>query len=298
MEFGLMATHTRSSANPPAGKIARAASKIALLSLTLILTMAPNASAVTIVVNFVGGIPAENAAGGGDLVAIVESAARIWQSVYSNNASLVLYVGWAPIGPAGTHSLIEQGGDPNRETVGLILFDNSGSVSFYLDPTPDSDEEYHVLTEQDQDLGGGPVNVARLFTHPTGDAVGRTDLLTAALHEIGHALGLAGTNISFAAESGDGAIHIANGLPFAGTVIPLATNYSGITTHIDAERVTYGSIMSGLASDERRMPSSLDILANAQISRFTIRRLDVFETPQPPPSPSSGASKINSASSK
>ena len=283
MEFDLLAIRTSIT--------------LALLSLILIFATAPDASAVTIVVNFVGGAPAANAAGGGDLTAIVDAAARIWESIYSDDSSLVLYVGWAPIGPAGTHTLIEQGGDPNRETVGLILFDNSGSVSFYLDPTPDSDDEYHLLTEQFQDLGGGPVNVARLLTQPTGAAVGRTDLLTAALHEIGHALGLAVTNTSFAADSRDGVIRIADGLPYSGTVIPLAANYSGITTHIDAERVTYGSLMAGLSSDERRLPSDLDILADAQISRLSIRRAEVSETPPSLPAPSSGTAPVKAAAS-
>ena len=219
-------------------------------------------------------------------MAIVNSAARTWESAYSDSSTLILYVGWAQVGPAGIHTLVDQGGAPNRETVGIILFDNTGSVSYYMDPTPDSDEEYGQLTVQYQDLGGGPVNVGRVYSRPAGDAAERVDLLTAAMHEIGHALGMSNANLSFAEESRNGTIRISEQLPFSGTVIPLASNYFGLTSHFDPERLNYGSVMTGFASDERRLPSSLDILAIAQISRFDIRRSN---QPQTPPSASSSS---------
>ncbi len=57
-------------------------------------------------------------------------------------------------------------------------------------------------------------------------------------------------------------------------MVPLAINGSGVTSHIDAVRVTYGAVMAGVCGDERRLPSGLDILANAQISGFEIAVLD------------------------
>ncbi len=266
----------------------------ALLLLASAFAVVPQASAVTIVTYFMGGTPPANAAGGGDLMAIVNSAARTWESAYSTPSRLILYVGWAEVGPAGIHALVEQGGAPNRETVGMILFDNSGALSYYLDPTPDSDEEYLQLMEQYQDLGGGHINVGRVYTHPTGDAEGRVDLLTAAMHEIGHALGMSNANLSFTEESRDGIIRISEQFPFAGTVIPLASNYSGLTSHFDAERLNYGPVMTGFASDERRLPSALDILAIAQISRFDIRRPAPLPTPVSSSSSSSGRGRGDS----
>ena len=103
------------------------------------------------------------------------------------------------------------------------------------------------------------------------------------MHEIGHAMGMSVGNYSFALQSTEGTILFSDRLPYAGSVAPLACNNTGFIPHFDCTKVAYGSLMSGLNADERRIPSELDIIANAQVSGYTILSLTPSIQYQPVP---------------
>lgn len=247
---------------------------IRLIGASVFMAAHRSASSLTIVRDFIGGSPGTMDSGSGDIVGIFNAAADIWELAIRDEHVLTLHYGWAPVG-GGEHRLNAQGGVPNRETEGTILFNNDsvpGHYHYYLDPTPGQSEEFGSYSEADVQLGGGALNATRVFR--SGPEL--FDLLTTALHEIGHALGMSLANTSFIGESADGDVDVVAPTPHAGTAIPLQTNLLGVTSHIGyvADRV----LMSGsFAPAERVMPSALDIVALAQLSGF--RRVNLALAP-------------------
>jgi hypothetical protein len=213
-------------------------------------------SALTIVRDFIGGEQRHSDTGTGNLHDIFNAAADIWESIILDGHVVTLHYGWASNG-GGEHFLNAQGGTPNRETEGTILFNNDDVVGhhhFYLDPTPRRSEEYPGYLQVFQDMGGGTVNVTRLYTGGTG-AAGLEDLLSTALHEIGHALGMRLANTSFIGECADGNIGVTSPRPFAGSLIPMASNAGGVTSHIDGDVAgRWARIRRAGASHDARYP--------------------------------------------
>jgi hypothetical protein len=271
---------------------------IATVLATVLCAVVPHAGALTIVRDFTGGTPPPDAIGGGDLQGVFNAAADHWERVVLDPHVLTLRFGWAAVG-GGIHFLTAQGGPLNRETAGTILFNNDGvpgHFKWYLDPSPHSNEEYRSYRESSLDLGGGPVNVERVYADAAGDAAATThvDLLSAAVHEIGHALGVSMDNTTFLAESPDGDIDVVAPHPFQHTTIPLAFNNEGVTSHFSPS-LSARPVMIGQTAGERNIASALDSTAIAQLSAFYNLNFDPHRAVVTVTTAGSGSGAVTSA---
>jgi hypothetical protein len=209
--------------------------------------------ALTINSSFNFGSAPGTVAGDGDFVAIFNTAASLWESAILDDHTVDISFGWGAHGG----STLASASVNSSFTSATITFDNDGSSSWFLDPTPTQNGEWDSFTESSDDLGGGVVNTGRVFRQATGDASGRADLLSVALHEIGHAIGFVdfGSNITDPIL-----VNAIDGGAFDGTSI--ATDGS----HIDiATAVLFPSLTIG----QRRLLSDVDILGTAAGGGYT-----------------------------
>lgn len=246
--------------------------RVCLPLLSAVILSYPSASsALTIERDFIGGEVAPNIYGAGNIQDVFNAAADAWEKAIPDEHMLTLQYGWGPVG-GGTHDLISQGGTPNRETAGKITLTNK-NTRLYLDPTPNSNEEFPLYNEYFEDFGAGPINTGRVYSGLDVNEVQPVyDAYSILLHEIGHALGLSNNNYAFNIEKADGFIDINEPLPNAGSKLPLALIYAGYTGHFDYVNCCKGAVMSGGPGEYSRIaPSDLDIIAIAQVSGFTLK---------------------------
>ncbi len=243
-----------------------------IIALMILCCAHPQAFGLTIIRNFVGGTPPATSHGGGNLVDIFNAAADWWEVAILDAHVLTISYRWDVLtgDTIGNHTLTGEGGVPHRETAATIRFDTEPS-NWFLDPTPDEHEEYTTYTEDTADFGAGEINTQRRYSGATGDAVGNLDLLTTAMHEIGHALGLASANDAYQDESWpDNDIDVTAPRPFAGSTIMTTNTAVPATSGTSNAHLAVSTALLDpfLSSGERVIQSDVDILANAQISQF------------------------------
>ena len=216
-------------------------------------------------------------AGGGNLEEIFKVAAEAWEAVFkggSRNWDVTIEFEWHNIGAGpwgrvafGTPTF---GGNPVRITGGRLEFNNAPpDPGFFADPTPRDSIEYKKYSSYL--LDEVPLSHGRIFSEATGDAEGRIDLLTIAMHEIGHLLGFDSTYVGFVCtprpEDFPCDLTITEPRPFAGLVIALPQ----VGDHILADPFAPGTqplMVPDPQVGERQLISGLDALAVAQFSSF------------------------------
>jgi hypothetical protein len=253
--------------------------------------------------------PSPNMIGGGNITTIFNQAVAYWEMAFPDPAqtwTLDLTYNWGVLGEDQVARLtpLTVGGSPNRILTGSITFNHvdSDQFSWFADPNPGmmtNNPAFTIgptVTNQSVDASSGTVELNTGLTYqaaPESPAYGRSDLLTIAMHEIGHGMGLL-FNPSPPNDPPDWE-------PIHPLIITeaVSSHYAGteIFTWAGEHLFTPSLMESATLTGTRVFPSSNDILAMAEISQYFDPKLNPYNVPGiPVPEPSSSLLILTSLS--
>ncbi len=165
---------------------------------------------------------------------VIQAAADYWTTAFAGSSSSA---SWASGGTITQNIDVTWGAQGNSTLAtggtsffgngsfagGTLTFDNDGSSEFFVDPAPYDASPWIQSSTRSLTFNGVSMNVERVkFDAPAGVARTNSDMLTVAIHEIGHALGILSGYPGFLANVSSGNFTIGEPGPFQNAVIPVS----------------------------------------------------------------------------
>ncbi len=217
-----------------------------------------------------------------------EFAEDFYEDVFETPHTLTINYWYADLNDnlLGLHNPVSQsGGRVNESNIRIDTNRANGNLTnWFIDPTPDTDNEYNMQQTLWRDLTGTQQTDWYNFSGTTIDtfevgfegnataaaAQNAADMLSVVLHEVGHALGMSSGNNSTVAETADGDYDYDSVNIFGRTLaIETANNSGDDNLNIAHVENTDALMTPSLPNSTRRLPSHSDLLAMAAVHNYT-----------------------------
>jgi hypothetical protein len=227
---------------------------------------------------------------------VISAAGQYWENAFAastTNLTLDIEVAW----DAKTGSTLAQGGSSfygNGDIASSSLtWDNDGSSDFFVDLTPWENSEYADYSSRSADFGSGALLEYEDVAYNAGPgsaARDNSDMLSVAIHEIGHALGYLGTYPRYEVldVGNDGDLDLSTGDEFTyttghltfDTTIPENPGFPYDGAYITG---TYYPLLMGpsIVTGTRKFASEADILVMSEVQSFENPNLNPTIVPEP-----------------